>query len=139
METKPGISGGCSCGAVRYIVNADPILMVNCHCRDCQRASGAAYAPIVVVPLSAVEMKGELSYYKIVGDNGGVVERGFCPVCGSRVANRLGRLPQILGLMAGNLDDPTLHKPSMDLFTASAHAWDLLAPETRKFERNLER
>ena len=139
METKPGISGGCSCGAVRYVVNAEPILMVNCHCRDCQRASGAAYAPIVVVPLSAVEMEGELSYYKIVGDNGGVVERGFCPVCGSRVANRLGRLPEILGLMAGNLDDPTLHKPSMDLFTASAHAWDLLAPDTRKFERNLER
>ena len=139
METKRGMSGGCSCGAVRYVVNAEPILMVNCHCRDCQRASGAAYAPIVVVPLSAVEMKGELSYYKIVGDNGGVVERGFCPICGSRVANRLGRLPEILGLMAGNLDDPTLHKPSMDLFTASAHAWDLLAPDTRKFERNLER
>ena len=139
METKPGISGGCSCGAVRYVVNAEPILMVNCHCRGCQRASGAAYAPIVVVPLSAVEMKGELSYYKIVGDNGGVVERGFCPICGSRVANRLGRLPEILGLMAGNLDDPTLHRPSMDLFTASAHAWDLLAPDTRKFERNLER
>ena len=139
METKPGISGGCSCGAVRYIVNADPILMVNCHCRGCQRASGAAYAPIVVVPLSAVEMEGELSYYKIVGANGGVVERGFCPICGSRVVNRLGRLPEILGLMAGNLDDPTLHRPSMDLFTASAHAWDLLAPDTRKFERNLER
>ena len=139
METKPGISGGCSCGAVRYVVNAEPILMVNCHCRDCQRASGAAYAPIVVVPLSAVQIEGELSYHTIVGDNGGAVERGFCPICGSRVANRLGRLPEILGLMAGNLDDPTLHKPSMDLFTASAHAWDLLAPDTRKFERNLER
>ena len=139
METKRGMSGGCSCGAVRYGVNAEPILMVNCHCRDCQRASGAAYAPIVVVPLGAVEIKGELRYHKVVGDNGGVVERGFCPICGSRIANRLGRLPEILGLMAGNLDDPTLHRPSMDLFTASAHAWDLLAPDTRKFERNLER
>jgi hypothetical protein len=74
-----------------------------------------------------------------VGDNGGVVERGFCPVCGSRVANRLERLPEIVGLLAGNLDDPALHKPSMDLFTASTHPWDLLAPDTRKFERNLER
>jgi hypothetical protein len=139
MEPKAGMSGGCSCGAVRYVVNADPILMLNCHCRDCQRASGSAYAAIVVVPRAAVEITGELRYHKIAGDNGGMVERGFCPSCGSRIANKLGRMPDILGLMAGNLDDPALHKPAMDIFTASAHSWDLLAPGTTKFERNLKR
>lgn len=139
METRPGLSGGCSCGAVRYAVNADPILMLNCHCRDCQRASGSAYAAIVVVPLAAVELTGELRYHRSTGENGGVVERGFCPSCGSRVANKLGRMPDILGLMAGNLDDPTLHRPAMDIFTASAHPWDHLHPGTKKFDRNLQR
>jgi hypothetical protein len=41
------ISGGCACGAIHYECNADPVVMLNCHCRDCQRASGSAYAAVV--------------------------------------------------------------------------------------------
>jgi hypothetical protein len=94
---------------------------------------------VVVVPRSALRIEGELRYHTTVGENGNVVERGFCPSCGSRVANRLGRLPDIVGLMAGSLDDPSLHKPSMDIFTSSAHPWDHLAPDTRKFEKHMAR
>jgi hypothetical protein len=39
--------GGCACGAIHYERDADPIIMLNCHCRDCQQANGAAYAAIV--------------------------------------------------------------------------------------------
>jgi hypothetical protein len=139
MATSSPICGGCSCGAVRYEASAEPVAMVNCHCRDCQRASGSAFAAVMVVPAAAVRIRGELKYHTTLGENGGTVERGFCPACGSRVANRLGRLPQIVGLMAGSLDDPSLFRPTADIFTASAHPWDRLAPETRKFERNLTR
>src|SRR5258707_13767382 len=85
METKPGMSGGCSCGAVRYEASADPVVMLNCHCRDCQRASGAGFAAVVVVAKSALRIEGELRYHETVGESGNVVERGFCPTCGSRV------------------------------------------------------
>jgi hypothetical protein len=44
------IAGGCACGAVRYETDATPVAMFNCHCRDCQRASGSGYAAILVVP-----------------------------------------------------------------------------------------
>jgi hypothetical protein len=37
-------TGGCACGAVRYECAAEPFMALNCHCRDCQRASGSAYA-----------------------------------------------------------------------------------------------
>jgi len=43
------LSGGCACGAIHYECSADPLRMLNCHCRDCQQASGSAYAAIVVV------------------------------------------------------------------------------------------
>ena len=56
------LSGGCACGAIHYDCNADPLIMFNCHCRDCQRASGSAYAAIVVVPKAAVQMRGEPRY-----------------------------------------------------------------------------
>ena len=53
------LSGGCACSAIRYECDADPVIMMNCHCRDCQKASGSAYAAIVVVPKGAVKIRGE--------------------------------------------------------------------------------
>src|ERR1700730_13605713 len=58
MSMAQKISGGCACGAIHYECNADPVVMLNCHCRDCQRASGSAYAAVVAVPKSAVQMRG---------------------------------------------------------------------------------
>ncbi len=90
------LSGGCACGAIHYECNVDPIIMLNCHCRDCQQASGSAYAAIVAVPKVAVQMRGEPRYHKLVGEAGKAVERGFCPSCGSQVTMKLERLPDIL-------------------------------------------
>jgi hypothetical protein len=36
-------TGGCACGAIRYEVSAEPIVMFNCHCRDCQKTTGGPY------------------------------------------------------------------------------------------------
>ncbi|PYK62656.1 MAG: aldehyde-activating protein, partial [Verrucomicrobia bacterium] len=48
MPTK--FTGGCTCGAIRYECTAEPIVMFNCHCRDCQRGSGGPYTGVVYVP-----------------------------------------------------------------------------------------
>jgi hypothetical protein len=126
------LSGGCACGAIRYECNVDPVLMLNCHCRDCQRASGSAYAAIVAVPKAAVEVHGEPRYHKVIGGSGKVVERGFCPACGSQVMARLERLPDLLGLQAGSLDDPSTYQPAMDAYTSSAQPWDHMDPKVQK-------
>jgi hypothetical protein len=106
--------------------------MLNCHCRDCQRASGSAYAAVVAVPKSAVQVRGEPRYYKVVGKAGRAIERGFCPTCGSQVTVKLERLPDILGLQAGSLDDPSIYRPRMDIFTSSAQPWDHMNPDIQK-------
>ena len=64
------LSGGCACGAIRYECDADPIIMMNCHCRDCQKASGSGYAAIVVVPKAAIQIRGEQRYHKVIGQSG---------------------------------------------------------------------
>ena len=89
------LSGRCACGAIHYECNADPVIMLNCHCKDCQQASGSAYAAILAVPKAAVQLRGEPRYHKIVGRAGKSVERGFCPICGSQVTAKLERLPDI--------------------------------------------
>jgi hypothetical protein len=124
--------GGCTCGAIRYECHADPVIMLNCHCRDCQRASGSAYAAIVAVPKPAVQIKGQLHYHKIVGRTGRATERGFCPSCGSPITVTSERRPDVLGLQAASLDDPSTYKPVMDVFICSAQPWDKMDPKMQK-------
>ena len=126
------LSGGCACGAIRFECKADPVVALNCHCRDCQKANGIAYAAIVIVPKVAVQQVGEPSYHKVVAKNGKAVERGFCRACGSQVTIRYERLPDIIGLQAGCLDDPTLYRPVMDVFTANAQPWDHMDSKLQK-------
>ena len=131
------LSGGCVCGAIHYECSADPVIMLNCHCRDCQQASGSAYAAIVVVPKAAVQFRGEPHYHKIVGKAGKAVERGFCPNCGSQIAMKLERMPDIMALQAGSLADPSRFVPAMDLFTDCAQPWVHMPAETKKFPRGI--
>ena len=133
------MAGGCSCGAVRYQVRGVPVRMLNCHCRDCQRASGSAFAAIFVVAKSEFELQGKLRYYATIGGSGKRVERGFCPVCGSQVAIRLERAPDVVALQAASLDDPSVHRPTFDIYTASAQLWDVMDSQTEKFARDWRR
>ncbi len=134
----PGtISGGCACGAVRYQTQADPMAMLNCHCRDCQRSTGSAFAAVMVVPVNAVTLHGEPRYYKTVGDAGRAVERGFCLACGSPVTLKLERMPDALGIYAASLDDPAQYKPALEIFTSHAQPWTALHPDTQKMPKGL--
>ena len=128
------LAGGCACGAIRYEVQADPVAMLNCHCRDCQRGSGTAYGAFLAVPKGAVEVRGEPRYYRTVGRAGRVAERGFCVTCGSPVMMKLER---VIALHASSLDDPSVYRPAMDIFTESAHAWDHMGPTTQKLPGGL--
>lgn len=133
------ISGGCACGAIRYRADAAPTVMLNCHCRDCQRATGGAFAAIVVVPKASVSVEGEPRFHAVVADSGKAVERGFCARCGSPLLVRLERMPDILGLLAGGLDDPSRHQPTLEVFTESAQPWCAMSDATRKFPRAVTR
>jgi len=99
------ITGGCSCGAVRYECSIEPVFTANCHCRDCQRASGGGFVSVLAVPRDALKISGEVKYYDVKGDSGNLVSRGFCPNCGSRLFARPAAAPTVIGIMAGSLDD----------------------------------
>ncbi|WP_427158061.1 GFA family protein [Aliinostoc sp. HNIBRCY26] len=132
MVTK--FTGSCLCGSVRYECSAPPIVMGNCHCRDCQRATGSAYASALLVPQSAVTIIGDVKYHEVIGDSGSIVGRGFCPICGSRLFSK-PPIPELMGIMAGSLDDPSWFSPTMDLYTASSQPWDYMNPNLSKFTK----
>lgn len=131
---KIPFTGGCLCGALRYECLAEPIVMGNCHCRHCQQATGTAFAAAILVPSNAVKIVGDVKYYDVIGDSGKIVGRGFCPNCGSRLFSK-PPLPELLGIMAGSLDDPSEFQPGMDFYTASAQPWDYMNPDLPKFDK----
>jgi hypothetical protein len=125
MEVPFG--GGCLCGEVRYECASAPLLMLNCHCRDCQQVSGGPYAPVVVVRLKDFKTtKGAVQHFAAARLNGRQNLRGFCAKCGSHLT--LGEDPErgIIGLMASGLDDPARFKPAMDIFVCDAQQWDVM-------------
>ena len=127
--------GGCMCGAVRYECTADPMFMGNCHCRDCQQAGGGAYAAAIGVPRTAVKITGNVKYYESKAESGNIAGRGFCSTCGSRLFSLPPFAPDLMVIMASSLDDPSIYKPGMDIFTSSAQPWDHMNPALPKFPK----
>jgi hypothetical protein len=117
------ITGGCLCGKVRYICEADPLLCVTCHCKNCQRQAGSALSVIIGVPEAAVACDGALTTYNDTGDSGATVRRQFCGTCGSPVFTRVDSPPGMLFIKAGTLDDTSILKPAFHCYAKSKQDW----------------
>lgn len=129
-------SGGCACGAIRYACTAEPVFMGNCHCRDCQRATGSAYFAAVAVREAAFKLvQGDPSWHESQADRGHTIRRAFCPKCGSPVFVQNGASPKTRVLYAGSLDDPSWYRPSRDFYVASAQPWAVMNPDLPKDQK----
>jgi hypothetical protein len=110
--------GGCLCGAVRYAAEAEPINERICHCRLCQKAIGAAFNARVLFRIDDVTLSGPVETVR----SSPQLERGFCPRCGTTIFSRRDAAG-IMGLTSGSLDDPSLFRPQMHIFTGSRQPW----------------
>jgi hypothetical protein len=108
---------------------------VNCHCRDCQKASGGAYTSSLFVPKDTLKIIGDVKYYDATGDSGQTISRGFCPNCGSALFGKPAIQPDLISIRPGTLDDPSKFQPAIDIYTASAQPWDYMNPELPKYPK----
>lgn len=108
--------GGCLCGAVRYRIEAEPTDIAYCHCRMCQRSSGAPVMLWATVPAGAFRWtRGRPSPYRS-SDRAG---RLFCGECGSQLAFKVVSEPEKIDVTVASLDDPTGIRPEYHIWTAS--------------------
>ncbi len=135
MSTTKALTGGCLCGAIRYEVSAAPIMMASCHCRDCQKATGAAYFPALAVPSAALRVQGEPRTFAVEADSGNQVTRAFCGLCGSTLWGWSSANPDGRNISAATLDEPERFTPMAHVFAASAQPWDQVPPGVARFER----
>jgi hypothetical protein len=133
-------AGGCACGRVAYACSEAPFSMVNCHCRDCQRAGGSGHSPSVVVKRSAFRItRGEPRFYERRADSGATARRAFCADCGSPLYASTSARPELVVIRAGSLDDPSWFRPGAVVFADSAQAWDPLEPGVPALPRDRAR
>ena len=117
----PPHRGGCLCGAVRYSFDARPLAVVACHCRDCQKLSGATNLLTVYAPReSFTHEQGDIDRYRKRADTGREADYFRCARCGVRVWHEPLTAPQLTMVAAGTLDDPSWAIPVAHIWTSRA-------------------
>ena len=124
------LTGGCLCGAVRYEFEGTPGEAGWCHCRMCQRSSGAPAQAYVVVPLAGFRY---VAAKPVVYRSSARGERRFCASCGSQIEFRDTATPRAVSLNSGTLDEPALVPPDRHIWTSSEVPWFAAAPGLRRF------
>ena len=115
--------GGCLCGAVRYVLKAEPLMTAVCHCTHCQRQSGGVFSTNLAIPDAAYVQTGETKVFTDKGDSGKAVWRHFCGNCGSPILSKVEAMPGLSLVKAGTLDDMSGLKPGIEVYTDHAAAW----------------
>jgi hypothetical protein len=114
------LSGGCLCGALRYEISARPVDAGYCHCRICQRLSGAPAMVWVSVP---TEGFGYTAGAPRVHHSSHWGQREFCARCGSQLLFRTREPAATLDINLPTLDDPEALQPRRHVWVASRLSW----------------
>jgi hypothetical protein len=93
---------------------------MNCHCVDCRKAMGAVHATTMFVPEDKVTISGFPRTYNHGADSGSGMTKLFCENCGSQLFSKNTNRPGTLGIRAGSVDDISVIRPKMNIYTDSA-------------------
>ena len=120
---KLPFTGRCACGSVAYRCASEPVAMLNCHCSDCQRASGAPFASGIVVKTMDLEISGSPKAYAARASSGKMTTRGFCGDCGTPLFTQSEVNAQFTSIRFPTLEDASAFAPMLDIWTSSAQPW----------------
>lgn len=126
--------GGCQCGAVRYRLTVASRAAYACHCRECQRQSGSAFALSMPVRRASLTLTGQLGCWSRAADSGARSACSFCTVCGTRVHHGSSASPDWVTLKPGTLDDTSGIVVAAHLWVRSRQAWVMLDPAATAFD-----
>lgn len=124
MKPTLPLSGSCHCGALRYQLKTAPLIVYCCHCTNCQKISGSAFALSTIIAESGLDYtQGAPARVQWTADSGTARFGDFCGECGVRIAH--GQTPSngFLSLRGGTLGDTSWLRSAGHIWTSSAQAW----------------
>lgn len=134
MNSNPELhKGGCTCGYVRYVAHSSPMIVHCCHCRECQRQTGAAFALNALYESDRVELlKGGVDEIKVPSPSGKGQVIARCPKCRVAVWSNYhmgGLKERVRFVRVGSLDAPDRLPPDVHIYTSTKQPWVILPPE----------
>jgi hypothetical protein len=120
------LEGGCACGEIRYRLTAAPMIVHACHCRDCQRLTGSAFAINLWIERKFVEVSGDepVAFRVPPGSSGKPHDVLACGKCGTHLWNKYHAAPgDTVLLCGGTLDDAGVVSPDVHIFIRSKLPW----------------
>jgi hypothetical protein len=134
-DTSINFEGGCDCRHVRYRMVGKPLIVHCCHCRWCQRETGAAFALNAMIEADRVQLlSGEVVVIETPSNSGKGQRISRCPRCCLALWSNYAGAGEVLRfLRVGTLDDPDSLAPDVHIFTASKQPWVILPPGVPSF------
>lgn len=115
--------GGCTCGEIRYRLASEPLFVHCCHCLNCQRQTGSAFAINVLIEADRVELLAGEPVVVPVPRSGGKKQKVWrCPVCQVALYSQYTS-PRVRFVRGGTLDDPASVEPDVHIYTRSKLPW----------------
>jgi hypothetical protein len=124
--TNPTAS--CRCGQLRATVTGEPVRVSACHCLNCKKRSGSAFAVQARWPRDQVRLEGESKTFVKVADSGNRATFHFCPECGSDVyyvteGKFDDKFNDLIAIPVGAFDDPWFAKPAYSVWENRKYDW----------------
>ena len=114
----------CRCGQLKATVTGDPVRLSVCHCLNCKKRSGSAFAVQARWPAEQVVIEGRSGSFEIVADSGNPATFHFCPDCGSDVYYVInGKFDGLVAIPLGAFDDPFFGTPEYSVWEQRKHDW----------------
>jgi len=117
-------TASCRCGQLKATVTGDPVRVSVCHCLNCKKRSGSAFAAQARWPAEQVTIEGRSNSFKKVSDSGNFATFYFCPECGSDVHyDNNGKFDGQIAIPLGAFDDPYFLTPRFSVWEQRKHDW----------------
>lgn len=131
-KSEGRLDGGCDCRYLRYRMESAPLFVHCCHCRWCQRESGASFALNAMIEADRVRsLEGEPDLVDTPSESGNGQQIARCPRCRIAIwSNYGGAGPVIRFVRVGTLDKPDRLPPDIHIYTASKQPWVVLPEGT---------
>jgi hypothetical protein len=135
------LEGGCDCRAVRYRLLSRPLFVHCCHCRWCQRETGASFALNAMIEADrVVVLAGTPELVSTPSASGAGQQIARCPTCRLALwSHYSGAGPLLSFVRVGTLDDPDALPPDIHIYTSTKQPWVTLAPGTPAVPEYYER
>ena len=130
-----GLTGHCTCDAVRYRMTSRPLFVHCCHCRWCQRETGTAFALNALIETNRVTvLSGSPETIDTPSNSGKGQKIVRCPTCRVSVwSHYAGAGAKAAFVRVGTLDNPDIAPPDIHIFTSSKQPWVVLPPGAKVF------